>query len=536
MEQDNVTPSMPLKVGFVEYEEVSIKSQEVEFKVDDSIEQLKQHVSDTLTFLYQERNDFLPDEDIIIPSRKDDHVSLNIDLDNIRKQADIKRIMFENKKLLKENEEIANNVRVIVQNEITYVMEELTEDNDDLNKQEDWKYGALQYIQHENDVLNVDGFQSLGDDLRNSVRFEVEDVIRKAEILADNIKKSTENLSQGNKLDMVDIKESLDDSVQETLDDLSGSTLDNSFQKALDDSLVKAQQKSEEAFRFLEHEASSPIIKHTRPCFEDSLRFIQNEIEENQFNVSYSPNKLSPTKSSIPIAKPRQKDVKIEKEKDLEMLFSSLDPTDNDILSKIPISAKGKIKTIKKHSKDPLKEFVKLTQDVNWDENDRETVTVTSVTIDPIVRTTVTKITTEQVLPEVTNQKSKIPLFQGETHYCEAEKNDLSPKSKIPVLVTETTRIVSPESIHIEKTVLSTNQIVDTTIVSPGSDKNQASTKSSTVDSDSDDTDSRTSPPLKGILKKNSIRTVGSSSGSDIALHEAGAELSDDDSGMSNGR
>jgi hypothetical protein len=41
----------------------------------DPIAILKMNVNDTLTFLHQERNDFLPEEDIIIPSRKDDHIS-----------------------------------------------------------------------------------------------------------------------------------------------------------------------------------------------------------------------------------------------------------------------------------------------------------------------------------------------------------------------------------------------------------------------------------------------------------------------------
>lgn len=53
----------------------------------DPIEVLKKNVSDTLSFLHQERNDFLPLEDELIPSRKDDHVSLNINLDIIKKKG-----------------------------------------------------------------------------------------------------------------------------------------------------------------------------------------------------------------------------------------------------------------------------------------------------------------------------------------------------------------------------------------------------------------------------------------------------------------
>lgn len=97
-----------------------------------------------------------------------------------------------------------------------------------------------------------------------------------------------------------------------------------------------------------------------------------------------------------------------------------------------------------------------------------------------------------------------------------AENYEVSAKSKIPVLVTETTRIVSPEM-----------------LASPGSET-KSSMKSSSLESDSDsDSCGRTPPPLKGILKKTAAapRTVGSSSGSDVALHEEGSELSDDESG-----
>lgn len=93
----------------------------------------------------------------------------------------------------------------------------------------------------------------------------------------------------------------------------------------------------------------------------------------------------------------------------------------------------------------------------------------------------------------------------------------MSAKSKIPVLVTETTRIVSPDM-----------------IASPGSET-KSSIKSSSLESDSDsDSCAQTPPPLKGILKKTAAaaRMVGSSSGSDVALHEEGSELSDDESGQ----
>jgi hypothetical protein len=222
----------------------------------------------------------------------------------------------------------------------------------------------------------------------------------------------------------------------------------------------------------------------------------------------------------------------LKREKDIDLLFSydgrdSVSPTDDDLLSKIPIKG-GKVKTIKKHSKDPLKEFVKLSQDVNWDDSD-DNITekfVKNVT-DPIVRTTATRITNEPISEKI---KTKIPVLHTETLSPTeiTERYDVSPKSKIPILKTETTRITSPETTYVERTIISPTQVVETTVVSPGS---KVSTKSSTIDSDSDEDSPRT-PPLKGILKKTSIRTVGSSSGSDVALHEEGAELSESETGM----
>ncbi|KRT83283.1 hypothetical protein AMK59_3308, partial [Oryctes borbonicus] len=303
---------------------------------------------------------------------------------------------------------------------------------------------------------------------------------------------------------------------------------DDSFERVV-------EERSAEAFRFLESEISSPSLP-------TSLDFVEIEPVFGErcgiFPDQESPTKLSPSKSGIPIPKPRQS-----KDKDIEALYHQVlervsSPTDSDLLSKIPVSSsKIKVKTIKKHSKDPLKEFVELTKDVNWDDTDNDVVTTTVVkTTDPIVKTTVTRITSSEVtVPETI--KSKIPVYHtGDILPDIAESRSLADrmeisfnKSKIPVLVTETTRIVSPDVTHVERTIISPNQIVDTTLVSPGSDRTKTSTKSSTIDSDSD-SDSRRSPPLKGILKKNSIRTIGSSSGSDVALHEGGAELSDDDS------
>ncbi|XP_064215969.1 ankyrin-3 isoform X5 [Tribolium castaneum] len=377
----------------------------------DPIAVLKKNVSDTLTFLHQERNDFLPEDDIIIPSRKDDHISRKINLDSINLKNQKKS------------------------------------------------------------------------DLKNVVESEVDDVIKKAECVVNELTEKTDSL-------LDDCKNATEDSL-DNLDSLK------------DDSISNAQ----EAFRFLENEISSPPTP------------VKDHDESNKF-VTFSEefDKSNRNNSAIPVAKPR----KVEKEKDIDLLFSlngreSVSPTDDDLLSKIPIKG-GKVKTIKKHSKDPLKEFVKLAQEVNWDDSD-------DITSDPIVKTTPTRITTTE--PVVEKTKSKIPVLHTESLSPTeiTERYEVSPKSKIPILRTETTRITSPETTtFVERTIISPTQVVETTVVSPGS---KISTKSSTLDSDSDE-DSPRSPPLKGILKK----TVGSSSGSDVALHEEGAELSESETDL----
>lgn len=414
----------------------------------DTIAILKKNISDTLTFLHQERNDFLPNDDIIIPSRKDDHVAKEINLDSII--------------LRKEKVNLSNSSE--------------TFENHDI--------------------------------VRDVAENEVDDVIKVAEEVVNDIQYSTKIPNQ---------------IVDDNLDNL------DSFN---DDSLTQAQQKSEEAFKFLENEASSPLTGG-KINFEDTAIFVQREKElySPDFEPKQTENKTP--KSSIPISKN-----KLKHEKDLDIALrdgrDSVSPTESELLSKIPVSAKGgKVKTIKKHSKDPLKEFVKLSQDLNWDADDDLVIKT-----DPIVKTTVTRITNESIPDDLKktvataealaeNIKSKIPVLQNDV------KNELkteSPtKSKIPVLVTETTRIVSPESTRIERTVISpdSTQFVETTIVSPGS---RVSTKSNTVDSDSD-SDSGQGGAQQGFSKKNNLRTVGSSSGSDVALHEAGGELSDEGSG-----
>ncbi|RZC43192.1 Death and/or Prominin domain containing protein, partial [Asbolus verrucosus] len=461
--QEEILTSTPLKSG---KDSVDI--------IIDPIAILKKNVNDTLTFLHQERNDFLPQEDIIIPSRKDDHISKDIDLSSIN---------------LRSQKKTTDELKTAAENEVNDV------------------------IQEAENVVN-----DLKSDVENGISIVNDEIKGKVEKIKDAVEEKTDSFRETG--------DSLLDEYKNTTED----SLDN-LESLKDDSISNAQEKSEEAFRFLENEISSPLTP-LKDNLRDTATFVQREIDSILYDepikiVNFSQEIEPPNspKSSIPVAKPRQK---IEKEKDIDLLFSydgreSVSPTDEDLLSKIPIKG-GKVKTIKKHSKDPLKEFVKLSQDVNWDDSE-ENITekiVKNVTADPIIRTTSTRITTETVPEKI---KSKIPVLHTETLSPTeiTERYEISPRSKIPILKTETTRITSPETTYVERTIISPTQVIETTVVSPGS---KISTKSSTIDSDSDDDSPRT-PPLKGILKKTSIRTVGSSSGSDVALHEEGAELSE---------
>ncbi|XP_050502445.1 ankyrin-3 isoform X4 [Diabrotica virgifera virgifera] len=430
------------------------------FKIEhpdpDPIATLKRNVHDTLTFLHQERNDFLPEDDIIIPSRKDDHISKKINLDSIHLKTPKRS----------------------------------TSDYDD--------------------------------SFRETVESEVDDVIKEAEEVVNNRLSNSDTLLE-EKFSRNFTNRDLEEKVDSIFDDVKTNTEDSldNLESLKDDSISIIQEKSEEAFKFLENEASSPLTSK----YDDSRSFIEKEIEDSIFDDVSQKSPKTP-RSSIPVAKPRKS---VEKER-TDMDERTVSPTDPELLSKIPVVKGGKIKTIKKHSKDPLKEFVTLSRDVNWDDDLETDKIIETVTTDPIVKTTVTRITTETTSEPT---KSKIPKPHPDalnlTSTSEPIDLEASPKSKIPVLRTESTRITSPETVYVEKTTLSPDgvKIVETTttIASPGS---KVSTKSSTLDSESDD-DSRRSP-LKGILKKTTVRTIGSSSGSDIALHEEGAELSEDDS------
>lgn len=426
---------------------------------DDPIAVLKQNVSDTLTFLHQERNDFLPEDDIIIPSRKEDHVSKTIDLNSINLKTPKKSV----------SDYSEEDLREVVENEVEEVIKQAEEVvNQKLN---DLEGSSNKTLKFSDEVVHIEC-----------------------------------------KPDFLDEKV---DSIGEDVKTLTEDSLEN-LESLKDDSISIAQEKSEEAFRFLENEVSSPVC--TAQAISD---FLEKESEGELQPYIQQKSPKSP-KSSIPVSRTRKS---IEKEKDVDLLLGDdKSKSKDDVLTKIPVMKGAKVKTIKKHSKDPLKEFVTLSKDVNWDDDGDATEIITTITSEPLVQTTVTKITTTESTPDI--NKSKIPVLQSETY----PESEIVSRSKIPVLKSDNTKttvttetITSPNSTKVIETV-------ETFITSPGS---RVSTKSSTLDSDSDE-DSRRSPPLKGILKKTTcVRTVGSSSGSDIALHEEGAELSEDESGMS---
>lgn len=317
---------------------------------------------------------------------------------------------------------------------------------------------------------------------------------------------------------MSSVKETANEVVSEIISEAESNMSSN-----LDDSLKLAVKKSEEAFSFLEHEEDVIPLKQD---YDNNDLFINKETElynqnyelinnvSNEKDKIETPTKKSKNKSNIPKLKSKEKYLKDEKDVDVVLSQTeeeNLSLGESDILSRIPVASNKqmKVKTIKKHSKDPLKDFVKMVNaDGNWDEMKLSDTNLyeqkTYTTTEPDGTTTTTKIE-YSTSPEVTKTTTiEYSTNSPKTHkktYELSESNNVSPKSKIPVLMNEVSKTSSPTESHKD-----------------------------IVDSDSD-TDSRQSPPLKGILKKSSMRTLGSSSGSDIALHEAGGELSDDDTG-----
>lgn len=444
---------------------------------------LKKNVCDTLNFLHQERNDFLPEDDIIIPSRKDDHVSDKIDLDAINS-------VKERKRKVKEGKAEAVDLREMVEEEVKEVISEAEEVVRDLKGKlgEDLEECIDDAVKNGN-LVKVEVHKKVY--WEQKVEGEVDDVIQQAEDIVNSLKKDDfEKNLEGEKNDTDDTLENLES--------------------------LNEEEKSAEAFKFLENEASSPLICN-KPIFQETANFVQNEKEMYSPEAVRKSEERTPTKSGIPVSKSKKKE-KSDKEKDIDLLFSSIEnesslPNEQELLSKIPVNAKGKVKTIKKHSKDPLKEFVKLSQDVNWDDDE---TTLTIKTQAPIVQTTITRITSD-------DQPQTTTTTTTEEHY------EVLPKSKIPVLITETTRIVSPDS-NLSELIAeakTATEIVEQ-LRSPGS---QVSFKSSgTVDSEDEEDDSYDGQPTRNAEGKKRT-TVGSSSGSDVALHEAGGELSEDESG-----
>lgn len=226
--------------------------------VADPIEVLKKHVSDTLTFLHQERNDFLPDDDIIIPKRKDDHVAKEIDLECI------------NLKTPRKNREFS--FEEVAKPKLTF--QEIVEQEPDLETS-----------------------------VRDVAEQEIEEVIKQAEEVVNE-----QQLKEEIKFHVEERVDSIFDDVRTNTED----SLDN-LESLKDDSISAIQEKSEEAFRFLENEASSPLL-HSKPNEEDSSLFLQREIAEesrspdSSMSESQSGDSLSPVspRSSIPLSKGRK--------------------------------------------------------------------------------------------------------------------------------------------------------------------------------------------------------------------------------------
>ncbi|XP_076264402.1 uncharacterized protein LOC143198798 isoform X3 [Rhynchophorus ferrugineus] len=614
----------------------------------DPIEVLKRNVSDTLTFLHQERNDFLPLDDIIIPSRKDDHISKEIDLEYIslktpkkhqefsfvpsehttpdiveivepvlnnipndhfagfvpqpdivqstNEKEDILKLELPKTKIEVQEEKVdqsltvelktpelqdaietnLNSVTVELESPLNNISEPVQESLESLvTSPESFSIKKSSEVQFEetspesiNNELNNSTSYDYEESVRDVAQQEVQDLIKHAEEMVNEMQKDVQECIPTNKKEIKFHVEERGDSVFDDIRTNTEDSLDN-LESLRDDSISAIQEKSEEAFKFLDNEASSPLLSKPSgdsddflskpsPTLDDSSAFIQKESEgeskddDISLSESQSEDSVSPVspKSSIPVSKLRKvKDKKgknrhkTEESDDLESIELSREcksPTEDELLSKIPIVKGSKVKTIKKHSKDPLKEFATISKDIDWEKDDEQTVTtkiIKTVITDPIVKTTVTRITSDAV-PETV--KSKIPILASGPSPQKDEKTSLEEsddhalvKSKIPVLRTESMMITPPDMIYTERTTISpsSTQVVETTTTTIVSPISQASTKSSTVDSDSDDDSRRQSPRLKGILKRSAqplANPVGSSSGSDIALHEEGAELSSD--------
>lgn len=396
-----------------------------EYKFEDvTVHDLKKKIGDTLNFLHQERNDFLPEDDLPIYTKVESKIVASTP----------KKLEFEDFEPEKEQIELLNSV----------------------------KEKANEII---DDIINEAENHSSLENSTNSAKNEAQNLINEA--------------------------------------------------TNLDDSLNLAMKKSEEAFSFLEHE--DDII----PLKVDEFIKVESYIPENKdFSESFEKIQTETkqkNKSNIPKLRSKEKYLKDEKDVDLVLsqeAYDNLSPVESDILSRIPVAASKqiKVKTIKKHSKDPLKDFVKTLNAETWDENcSTETYTVEEpdgCTTTTTIRTGPVKTTTFEYSTSNESPRSKTIEFAPNE----------SPRSKIPVLVNE---LGKNESSNVESSKIEFSKVSSPT-----------ESHKDIVDSDSD-TDSRQSPPLRGILKKSnpSMRTLGSSSGSDIALHEAGGELSDDDTG-----
>ncbi|KAJ8977878.1 hypothetical protein NQ317_016148 [Molorchus minor] len=279
--------------GNLQNEEIIPSAPPIEAERVDPIVILKKNVSDTLTFLHQERNDFLPEEDIIIPSRKDDHISKEIDLNIINLKIP-KKSVTEYDEDFREN--VENSLKKVEKGIKTSVRFPDVIEN---------------AIQNDNHIVPDNEAKEVDDDLRNAVGNEVDKIIEQAKEAVSDTLSNVESFAtdKTNKVirfrdDLENVKEyttenfeNANDTVGSVFDDVKTSTEDSldNLESLKDDSISAVQEKSEE-----------PL--------DDSITFIQREAEsflrndEPSRSVTFSEVPVSPKspRSSIPIPKTRK--------------------------------------------------------------------------------------------------------------------------------------------------------------------------------------------------------------------------------------
>lgn len=301
----------------------------------DPIEVLKKNVSDTLTFLHQERNDFLPEDDIIIPSRKDDHIANDIDLEYIslktpkKSQEPAAQPEDVPEPSAPPLEEVAiEEPKSLVDETLTVTSleekssEVLLTNNAQQSTPHVRKAPEISFQEHvEVNAFDQSPEHAFEESLRDVAEQEVEEVIRQAEDVVNDLQLNGDEFPEKGK----EIKFTVEERADSILDDIRTNTEDSldNLESLKDDSISAIQEKSEEAFKFLENEASSPLLSKMsvsedvfKPSpLDESAPFIQKEAdselksEDSSLSIeSQSADSLSPVspRSSIPLPKARK--------------------------------------------------------------------------------------------------------------------------------------------------------------------------------------------------------------------------------------